>query len=134
MTIDYKTASTEEVKAAVLADGKIDADEAAALKERLYADGVIDQEEADFLFELNDAVSGADNAPEWKELFVEALTDFVLADETTPGVVDEDEAKYLLAKIDGDGTVDDVEKALLLNIAAKATSVHASLQFKIDML
>lgn len=131
--MDYKTATLEEIKAAILEDGIIDADEAAALKDRLYDDGVIDKEEADFLFEVNDAVSGKANDPAWIALFVEALTDYVLADEETPGEVDEDEAAYLIAQIDGDGQVDDIEKALLLNIEAKASKIHSSLQFKIDM-
>lgn len=131
--MDFKTATTKEIKDAVLEDGKIDAEEAKGLRERLYADGKIDKEEADFLFELNDAVSGADNAPEWKELFVEALTDYVLADDETPGEVDEAEATYLISQIDGDGQIDECEKALLLNIKAKATKIHPSLEFKIDI-
>ena len=32
----------------------------------LYADGVIDREEADFLFSINDVVSGNKNSPAWK--------------------------------------------------------------------
>lgn len=41
----------QEFKAELLADGVIDAEEVAKLKEVLYADGIIDKEEADFLFE-----------------------------------------------------------------------------------
>ena len=132
--MDYKTATNEEIKTAVLEDGVIDADEAAALKERLYDDGVIDQEKADLLFKLNDAVSGNANDPAWQELFVDAITDFVLADDTSPGEVDEDEAIYLIKHIIAIGQVDEIEKALLLNIGAKATKIHSSLQYKIDMI
>lgn len=56
-----------ELKADLLADGIIDADEVARLKEVLYEDGVIDKEEADFLFEINDAVTGKDNDPAWED-------------------------------------------------------------------
>lgn len=110
----------EELKKDLLADGIIDAGEVKELEEVLFADGVIDKKEADFLFELNNAVSGKDNAPEWKDFFVKAITSFVLEDETSPGVIDDDEAQYLYEQIKGDGQIDDIEKALLENIKAKS--------------
>jgi hypothetical protein len=110
----------EELKKELLADGIIDAAEVKELEEVLYEDGVIDKDEADFLFELNNAVSGNANAPEWKDFFVKALTSFVLEDETSPGEIDDDEAKYLYDQIKGDGQIDDIEKALLENIKSKS--------------
>ena len=110
----------EELKKELLADGIIDAGEVKELEEVLYADGVIDKDEADFLFELNNAVSGKENAPEWKDFFVKAITSFVLDDDQSYGEVDEDEAKYLYKQIKGDGQIDDIEKALLENIKAKS--------------
>ena len=110
----------EELKKDLLADGIIDAAEVKELEEVLYEDGVIDKDEADFLFELNNAVSGKANAPEWKDFFVKAITSFVLDDEQSNGEVDDDEAKYLYEQIKGDGQIDDIEKALLENIKAKS--------------
>jgi hypothetical protein len=110
----------DELKKELLADGIIDADEVKELEAVLYEDGVIDKDEADFLFELNNAVSGKANAPEWKAFFVKAITSFVLEDETSPGEIDDDEAKYLYDQIKGDGQIDDIEKALLENIKAKS--------------
>ena len=109
-----------ELKKSILEDGVIDAAEVKQLREVLYADGVIDKEEAEFLFELNDAVSGKENDESWEALFVEAVTSFLLEDETSPGEIDDDEAKWLLAKIQGDGQLDKTEKALLDNLKAKA--------------
>ena len=79
--VDHMTATLEELASAVLEDGIIDADEVAKIRERLYEDGVIDREEADFLFALNDGVSGKDNDPGWTDLFVEAISDHVLKDD-----------------------------------------------------
>lgn len=110
----------EELKKDLLADGIIDAAEVKELEEVLYEDGVIDKDEADFLFELNNAVSGKENAPEWKDFFVKAITSFVLDDEQSNGEVDDDEAKYLYDQIKGDGQIDEIEKALLENIKAKS--------------
>lgn len=110
----------DELKKELLADGIIDADEVKELEAVLYEDGVIDKEEAEFLFELNNSVSGKENAPEWKAFFVKAITSFVLEDETSPGEIDDDEAKYLYDQIKADGQIDDIEKALLENIKAKS--------------
>jgi uncharacterized tellurite resistance protein B-like protein len=117
----------KELKKSILADGVIDEQEVNQLREVLYADGVIDKEEAEFLFELNDAVSGKENHASWATLFVDAITSFLLEDETSPGEVDEDEAKWLIAKIQGDGNLDKIESALLQNLKAKAKKLPQSL-------
>ena len=113
-------ANLDELKNALLEDGIIDAEEVKTIKEVIYEDGKIDKEEADFLFELNDAVTGKDNAPEWNTLFIDAITAFVLEDEVSPGEIDDDEADYLYDQIKGDGQVDATERARLENIKAKA--------------
>lgn len=122
---DYMTRPLAELADAVLADGIIDADEVAKIRERIYEDGVIERKEADFLFALNDGASGRENDPSWKSLFVEAITDHVLKDEVSPDALDEDEAKYLVEKIEADEKVDDVELELLLNITDKAKEYPA---------
>ncbi|MFH1404552.1 MAG: hypothetical protein ABIH21_00445 [Patescibacteria group bacterium] len=110
----------------IVEDGVVDADEVKALEADLYEDGVIDRDEADALFEINDAVTGNANDPSWDKLFVKALTDHVLADDTSPGELDAEEAEYLIGKIQGDGQVDGAERALCLNILENATAVHES--------
>lgn len=118
----------EELKKDLLADGIIDSKEVKTLESVIFEDGIVDKEEADFLFELNNAVSGKENAPEWKEFFVKAITSFVIDDEKSNGEVDDDEAKYLYEQIKGDGQIDDVEKALLLNIKSKSNNFPAILE------
>jgi uncharacterized membrane protein YebE (DUF533 family) len=116
-----------ELKKDLLADGIIDAAEVAQLKEVLYADGIIDKEEADFLFELNDAVSGAANAPEWKTFFTQAICDFLLKDEVSPGEIDADEEAWLIDKVNNDGQVDETEKELLRELKRQAKSFPENL-------
>ena len=110
----------EELKKDLLADGIIDAEEVKTLESVIFEDGIVDKEEADFIFELNNAVSGKANAPEWKDFFVKAITSFVLDDDKSNGEVDDDEAKYLYDQIKGDGQIDEIEKSLLENIKAKS--------------
>lgn len=122
--------SLDQLVESVIEDGVVDDGEVAELETELYADGVIDEDEATALFRINDAVTGNDNSPLWEPFFVKAITDFVLADEETPGVVDEGEAAFLITHIEGDDTVDGAEMALARNIKANATSVHSTLEAK----
>lgn len=103
----------EQLKKEILEDGIIDAAEVKEIEAVIYADGTIDKEEADFLFDLNDAVSEKANDNSWSALFVKAISSFVLDDDASNGEIDEDEAAYLLGKIEGDGQIDSTEKALL---------------------
>lgn len=116
----------QQLKKELLADGKIDAEEVKKLRDVLYADGKIDQEEADFVFELNDAVSGKKNDPTWNQFFVQVITDYLLKDEKSPGVIDEDEGKWLVEKIGADGKVDGVEKQLLNHLKQNAKKMPSS--------
>jgi len=118
----------EQLKTSILADGIIDADEVRTINQAIYEDGKIDREEADFMFELNDAVSGKENHYSWKDLFVKAITDHVLKDDTSYGSVDDEEADYLIGKIQSDGKIDEIEQALLLKILEKATGTCEKFQ------
>jgi len=120
-----------EIKKSILADGVIDEQEVKLLRDVLYADGIIDIEEAEFLFELNNAVSGKDNHPTWATLFIDSISSYLLEDENSPNEVDEDEAKWLIEKIQGDGKLDEIEIALLNNLKAKAKKMPQSI---IDLL
>lgn len=110
----------EALKAELLADGIIDAEEVTKLKEVLYDDGIIDKEEAEFLFDLNDAVSGKANDASWEAFFIQAIADFLLKDEVSPNEIDEKEAAWLVERIGADGKIDGTEKALLEKLKAEA--------------
>lgn len=117
----------QELKANLLADSVIDAAEVAQLKEFIYADGAIDKEEAEFLFELNDAVSGNCNDETWNAFFIQAISDYLLKDPESPGEIDSEEAAWLEAKIGADGRVDGIEKALLESLKAEAKAFPKNL-------
>lgn len=121
-------ADFEKLKKDLLEDGIIDANEVKRLKELLYEDGVIDKDEANFLFELNDAISGKDNAPEWREFFIQAICDFLLKDEVSPGEIDPEEELWLINKINNDGQVDDVEKDLLVALKDQSKNFPRALE------
>jgi hypothetical protein len=112
-----------ELKQSILADGVIDKAEVAQLRELLYVDGKINKEAVEFLFELNDAVSGKFNVFLWEVFFVEVVTEFLLENGATPGEINDEEAEWLLSKIRGDKQLDKAERALLNNVKQKATKL-----------
>ncbi|MCC7385213.1 MAG: TerB family tellurite resistance protein [Deltaproteobacteria bacterium] len=127
------------MKTAILADGVIDEAEVGQLRTVVYGSGGgagarVDRAEAALLFELNNATSGKPNHASWRELFVQAIAAHVLEDEETPGVVSEEEARWLAAQIEGDGKLDDNERALLARIKANAKSVADPLKALIQKL
>jgi len=117
----------EQLKNELLADGVIDAAEVKELEEALYADGTIDKDEAEFLFELNNAVSGKENHASWEALFIKAISSFLLDDENSAGDIDQEEGEWLYNKIKGDGAVDSVEKNLLLHLKEKSKNFPENL-------
>jgi hypothetical protein len=119
--------SLEQLKSQLLADGVIDAAEVTELETVLFADGKIDTEEADFLFEINNAVSGNANHASWETFFVKAISSYLLEDENSAGEIDKAEAEWLYNKVKGDGQIDSVEKTLLLNLKSKSTHFPANL-------
>jgi hypothetical protein len=109
-----------ELKKSILADGVIDKAEVAKLREVLYADGKINREAVEFLFELNDAVSGKFNVSLWEVFFVEVVTEFLLENGALPGEINDEEAEWLLSKVRGDKQLDKAERALIKNVKEKA--------------
>lgn len=120
--------SLEQLKTELLADGVIDAAEVKELETVLYADGKIDTDEAEFLFDLNNAVSGKSNHASWETLFIKAITSYLLEDENSAGEIDIDEAEWLYNKIKGDGQIDETEKSLLLNLKKQSKNFPSNLE------
>ena len=89
--------------------------------------GVIAKEEVVSLSDFNRSESRNENHSSWESFFVEAITSYLLEDETSPGIVDEEEAKWLLEKIQGDEKLDNIELTLLKNLKARSKELPQSL-------
>lgn len=118
----------DELKITLLEDGVIDSQEVELLQKELYSDGIIDTEEANFLFEINDAVSGKNNSVEWEQFFIKAISDYLLNDISSPNIIDEEETAWLVEKIGQDGKVDRIEKELLQSLKERAISFPQELE------
>ena len=116
----------------IISAGRIDAEQVKEIRlkifsetrilERMLDDGIVDRGEAETLFAINDALSAGQYDASWRDLFVEAVTSHVLKDEMSPGVLDEEEARFILKGVEKDGKIDPVEIDLLVNVSASVWS------------
>jgi len=106
------------IRQAVVEDGPLDQQRVEQVRRLVSARGNsgregVERRLANFLFDLNDIITGRPNHASWAEFFVEAISDHVLDDDESPGEVDHSEAEWLIERIEGDGQYDETEKALL---------------------
>lgn len=81
-----------------------------ALREEIFADGKVTKEEVLDLWAKKDAQE--ETTAEFDSLFAEAVMAWLLAD----GQIDEEEAQFIVDKINEDDSIDDAEDKLLLAI------------------
>jgi hypothetical protein len=106
--------------------GKISEAEASRIVNDVYRDGIVSREEAEALFQLNDRLSASD--PKWSSRFVEAIKDFLLTQEAPEGWVTEEEARWLIARIEDEGEApSESEIDLMLALLRYADGAHQSL-------
>ena len=76
----------------------ISAMDVAWLRREVFAEGRVSREAADELFAVERA--GLANAPEWGEFFVEMITEHVVWQAPPTGIVDENQAEWLIERAD----------------------------------
>lgn len=109
------------------ADGTISAEEVLALRRAGWGDGVLQPDEAEALFELNDALTEPSVA--WSDFFVEAIGEFVVNGTAPKGYVSEDNAIWLIARIERDGALETLtELELLVRVLERGCNVPAALK------
>lgn len=120
----------KELKKTVVADGHLSEKDVELLRETLFNDEGMTREKANFIFNLKDIISKEHLTNDFKELFVEAISIFLLEDEESPGEIDDSEAKWLRAKIQTKGYQDSVDILLLENLRKKSINYPEILNFK----
>src|SRR5271157_3831609 len=101
---------------AMILGRRVSGQDVAWLRREVFAGREVTQEAADELFAV--ARAGMDNAPEWKEFFVEMITEYVVPQLEPAGVVSEERAAWLLARVDECNSVEAL--AALINVVAEA--------------
>lgn len=103
------------------------ADETQAMRRAVWPDGMISAVEAGILFELNHA--SLSPSVEWVDFFVEAITAFVVEQAEPRGYVSDENAAWLMQRIDHDGRVDTLaELELLVRLIERADNVPDDLK------
>jgi hypothetical protein len=109
------------------ADRAITAEEVLALRRAGWADGTMAPDEAEAVFALNDALP--EPTAEWSDFFVEAIGEFVVNGTDPRGYVSDDNARWLIARIDRDGTLQGMtELELLVRVLERATNAPEQLK------
>ena len=113
------------VLAEVLATRKITAAQVREIRAALYNDGVSEAGEVERLFAMDEAATEAD--PAWSELFVEAVTDYIVNQVEPQGYISEENADWLIDRISRDGMVKTAsELEILVKVLEKAQSSPAA--------
>ncbi len=106
----------------VAASGSVEASQITELRRAIYSDGIVSRAEAEVIFEIEHGRKVSN--PAWSEMFVEALTDYILNREPPVGYLSDDTAGWLIGQITKRKTPStDAEIELLLNIIEKASEV-----------
>jgi hypothetical protein len=104
---------------AMILGRRVTAQDVAWLRREVFADGAVTREEADELFAV--ARARMDNAPEWKEFFVEMIARHVVRQCEPAAVLSEERAAWLLTRVDECRSGEAL--AALVNVLAEARSV-----------
>ena len=103
----------------VMKSKKITASQVLDLRRSLYNDGVAEAGEVERLFTMDEAATECD--PSWTELFVEAVTDYIVEQVEPQGHISEENADWLIDRISRDGTVKTAtELEILVKVLEKA--------------
>lgn len=90
-----------------------------AMRKSYYAEGIVTAEEADALFAINDHCRNV--TPEWNDLFVEAVTDYIVHQAEPAGYVTLENADWLLERISAEGVVQSMtELELIVHVIEQA--------------
>jgi len=104
------------------ADGAITAEEILSLRRAGWADGVMQPDEVEAVFALNDALG--EPTAEWSDFFVEAIGEFVINGTEPRGYVSDENARWLMARIEANGALESMtELELLVRVLERSCNV-----------
>ncbi len=100
---------------------------ALSLRRQIWTDHTISTDDVEMLFTLD--MECPSTSAEWKELFVEALSDYVVHRMEPAGVVDEAKAQWLINRIGPEGhVVSEAEMELLIRVMEHADPMPETLR------
>ncbi|MGA0599914.1 hypothetical protein ACO2Q3_04335 [Caulobacter sp. KR2-114] len=117
MTAPALSAQVQRLTAA----GTITPADVVGLRQAIYPDMTVGPDEAEALVDLDRAL--ATRCREWNDLFIEALTDFVVRQQAPVDYIDEAKADWLMSRLAGNGRLNsDSALEAVVHILEAATS------------
>jgi len=107
---------SRSIISAMILGRKVTAMDVAWLRREVFADGGVSREAADELFIVERA--GVARTPAWTELFIEMITEHVVWQSRPIGIVDEEQARWLVQSADSCASVNAL--AALVNVLSEA--------------
>jgi len=119
--------SFSDFSASLKAGHRMTAEDVLAVRRAIWPDGKVSDAEAGLVFDLNRQI--AEPTPEWRDFFIDALTDYVVNQKAPRGYVDEANAAWLSAEVDRDGEpVSRLEVELVVKVIERALNCPAGLR------
>jgi hypothetical protein len=119
--------SFSDFTAALKSGHQITPDDVLAVRRAVWPDGRVSDTEAGFVFDLNRLIEAP--SAEWRDFFLDALTDYVVNQKAPRGYVDEANADWLIAQVDQDGgKVTRLEIELVVKVVERALNCPARLR------
>ncbi|RZJ31589.1 MAG: hypothetical protein EON85_03085 [Brevundimonas sp.] len=111
---------------AIVARGEVTSADILALRQSIFGDAVVTPDEAESLFRIDE---GTDRrVAEWRVLFLEALTDWLIRQQEPRGYVTEAQGDWLIARIEADKRArDGTEIELVVRVLEQADAAPAAL-------
>lgn len=130
-----------QLRRSIIADGTLSEAEVNHLREAIFDEEGVTIAKANFLFDLKDTIQvklieaddrrrrkqGGDS---FRKIFIDAVTNLLLEDESSPGEIDVNEAKWLRAKMQNKGYYDRTDILLLDELKHRSINFPEILQYK----
>jgi hypothetical protein len=114
--MSFAVEKSRTIISAMVLSRKVTAQDVTWLRREVFPEGEVTRETADELFAV--ARARMANAPEWTELFVELITDYIVWQSRPTGVVADADAEWLIARADECKSLEAL--AALVNVLAEA--------------
>lgn len=112
--------------AAIVASGEVGPDDVLALRREVFGAITVTKDEVEALFVVDEGTER--QSKEWREFFIEALTDWLVRQQEPAGYVTDAQAEWLVARIKADGRLrDGTEVEIVVRVLELADAAPSSL-------
>jgi hypothetical protein len=121
------TFSFSDFTAALKRGHRVTPEDVLGVRRAVWPDGRVSDAEAGLVFDLNRLI--AEPSGEWRDFFLDALTDYVVNQKPPRGYVDEANADWLMGEVDRDNApVSRLEIELVVKVVERALNCPARLR------